>query len=273
MHEPIQRAPGPHPRFHQHPPYSLRRLYARPATLVVVLVAAVALAALAAYEHGTVLLEVDEPIQRWVVDRRTDTWTDVFAWASRLGDNRVVFPLAVALAVITWRRCHYLALAIIGAALLRSGYEFVLKDLVARPRPDLAPLADFQGYSHPSGHPMAVLSVYGLLPPVVALFGASRRVWWAVTTGVVTLAVAVAMSRVYRSAHWPLDVTASLLWGSLYLLAVETAYDAVHRRMGWHDDGLDAPAGTDGTATAHEIEAPHPEAASSGGADHRRRSG
>ena len=83
---------------------------------------------------------------------------------------------------------------------------------------------------------------------MVALFGAGKKLWWTVTGTVSAIIVLVAMARVYRGAHWATDVTASVLWATLFLLAVEVLYTRFHERFGWHDDadGLvarDAPVG------------------------------
>lgn len=233
------------PHFHRHPPYSPRHLFDRPWVFEVVVVVAVALAVAAAFDGGRLLLHVDEPVQRWVVDRRTDGWSSFFAAASRMGDNAVVFPLGLAIAIGIYRRCRFLSYALVVAIAVRPGFEFVLKAIVGRERPDIEPLVEFLGPSHPSGHPLAALSVWGLLPPVVALLGAGRRLWWSTVGVVFTIVVLVAAARVYRGAHWFTDVTASLVWGSLFLVGVELVYDHIHDRFHWHDPSCPPPDGSD----------------------------
>lgn len=190
---------------------------------------AIVLALFAAVDGGSVLLTVDEPITRWVVDRRTETLTDFFNAASKLGDNIVVFVVAVILAAATVQRCRYLAAAFIGAAAVRPLLEFILKAGIDRERPDIEPLVDFAGPSHPSGHPLAAAALWGLVPAFVAVHWRSRFLWWTAMGVAPLVVVAVAAARVYRGAHWSSDVIASLMWAVLYLAAVQGVADRFHR--------------------------------------------
>lgn len=195
---------------------------------VATVLAVVTLAVLASTDGSSVLLRIDEPVARWVSDVRTGAWTDFFNGASRLGDNIVVFAIAAPLAVVTWFRCRYLAVAIVLAAAFRPLMEFILKAGIDRERPDIDPLGEFAGPSHPSGHPMAAAALWGLIPAVVALHFRSRVLWWAAAVITFAIVVLVAAARVYKGAHWITDVTASLLWAGLYLLAVQGVFDRFH---------------------------------------------
>lgn len=219
------RPPG---RWHENPPFSPRHVFEEEIALAAAFVLGITLALLAGFDDGRVLLRFDEPVQEWVVEQRTPDWDTFFQWTSRLGDNIVVFALALTMALIALPRCRFLAAAILLAVAFRPALEFVMKAVIERDRPDIEPLSDFMGPSHPSGHPMAFLSVWGLLPPLLALYGASKRVWWTAVGFVCVGAVGVAAARVYRGAHWTTDVVASLLWASLYLLAVQLLYEWAH---------------------------------------------
>jgi membrane-associated phospholipid phosphatase len=186
------------------------------------------LAGLAAFDGGSILLHVDEPVARWVAEQRTPWLTTLFDAASALGDNVVVFAAGAATAAVTWRRCRYLAGALVLAGAFRPVMEFVLKALIDRERPDIEPLREFRGPSHPSGHPMAAAAFWGLVPAVIALHVRSRRLWQAAVAVSLAIVAMVAFSRVYLGGHWLTDVTASIGWATLYLIAVQGTFDRFH---------------------------------------------
>jgi undecaprenyl-diphosphatase len=227
-----QRAHGHRTHAHRHLPLTPAKVLLVDEILVVVVAAmAVVLAFLAAYDGGSVLLTWDEPIQRFVEDNRGPSLDELFRQVSRLGSNIVIFPVAAVMAALSWRRCRPLALFVVASALLRPPMEFIFKELVDRDRPDIVRMVDGTGPSHPSGHVLASLAVWGLLPAVVAIVTGSRR-WWRVSVAAVMVLIPfIAASRVYLGVHWATDVFQGLLIGSLYLLVVEVVF------LRWHPDG------------------------------------
>jgi undecaprenyl-diphosphatase len=121
-----------------------------------------------------------------------------------------------------------LAIAIVVAVALRPLFELLLKDVVGRPRPDLDRMVNGVGYSHPSGHVLATITLYMLLPAVVALYFGRKRMWQATWIFVAFLAPAMAACRVYLGVHWATDAAAGLLWGVVYLAAVGALFDRYH---------------------------------------------
>jgi undecaprenyl-diphosphatase len=219
--------------LHRHPPLTPWSFYSpRRELLLVVGALFAALAAAAILTSSRLLLTWDEPITLWLVRHRTPALDTFFLSASRLASTSTIFVLGPLLVLITWRRCRAVAIAVAVATLARPLLETVLKQLVDRPRPDLGRLVNGIGPSFPSGHVMAAVALWGLLPIVVGLFTRSRRLWWASVVVSGTIIVVVAASRVYLGVHWFSDVCAGLLFGSFFLLGVEAVLDAVHRKDG-----------------------------------------
>lgn len=215
--------------LHRDPPFTPTQFFFHRRIVFAVTVSlVVGLAVLAAVDGGSVLLRVDEPVAEWIGRERTPLLTDLFNAGSHLGDNIVVFSLAIVLAALTARRCHFLALALLAAAFVRPLVEFTLKAVIGRTRPEIAPLGEFHGPSHPSGHPMAAASLWGLMPAVVALHVRSKALWWGTVGVAATVVVVVAAARVYKGAHYLTDVVAALAWAGLYLACVQGTFDRFH---------------------------------------------
>ncbi len=215
--------------LHRDPPMTPTSFFrAQRTAFAVTIGTVVVLTTLATWDRGRILLHVDEPVARFVADHRTPALTDAFNFISHAGDNLVIFPLAIALALWTWPRCRFLAVAVVFAALLRPVLEYLLKGAVGRERPDIEPLGTFHGPSHPSGHPLAATSLWGLVPAVVALHVHSKILWWAAVAASFTIIIGVAASRVYKGAHYLTDVTASLAWAGFYLAVVQGCFDRFH---------------------------------------------
>ncbi len=229
---PSNRNPVKRP-LHLDPPLTPRGvLLQHPALIWVVAGTALTLALAARIDHGSLLLTWDEPIQRWVESRRTSGLESTFRSFSRLGSNIVIFPAFAVIVLATARRCRALALALTVAVLARPVFEFVLKLLVGRDRPDLERLVDGTGYSFPSGHVLAAVTLWGLLPPLVALTTNRRWIWWLTTATSGLLIAGISASRIYLGVHWFSDVIGGLLIGWLYLTVIESIYSHHHHGRG-----------------------------------------
>lgn len=158
----------------------------------------------------TGLLVWDGPITNWVVASRSTGVDDVFRELSFLGSTKVVLLVSAIAALLAARKCPRLAIAIVVIALARPATEFLLKEVVSRDRPIGDRLVGGEGYSFPSGHPLATVASWGTLPLVAALYTKRRALWWAVAITVWTMVVLVAMSRVWLGVHWTSDVVASI---------------------------------------------------------------
>lgn len=188
------------------------------------------MAALAAFDGGSVLSAVDEPVTRWLMTLRSIRLDALVKGISALGGVTVVVAVLVLLLLLVWHECRPLAWTLLAASAARPALEWVLKELIDRPRPDMGRLVAGTGPSFPSGHVMAAVAIWGLLPPVVGLLSGRRSAWWCSVWFSAAVITAVAFSRVYLGVHWLTDVVGALLLGGLYLLGVETLLDWHHRR-------------------------------------------
>jgi undecaprenyl-diphosphatase len=219
------------PNLHREPPLTIAGVFMRyPWALPAIIVAFTAMAAAAAIANGALLKVWDEPIRSWISDHRTGALNTFFTNVTDLGSWQVVVIGLVVLLALAWRTCAPLAGMLIVATCARPLCEWVIKGVVGRERPQVGALVDSAGPSFPSGHVMAAIALWGLVPPIVALMTHRRGLWWAATIVSGTIILLVAASRVYMGVHWFSDVIGGLLFGAVYLLLIERLGDVSHRR-------------------------------------------
>jgi undecaprenyl-diphosphatase len=222
---------APHEHVHAVPPITPASLLLSRKGLAIGLgILLVSFAFAAALRNGQLLLTWDAPIQRHVEASRTALLDNFFLSVSRLGSQIPVLTIGTVLALVTWRRCRAVATALFVATWARPAIEFCIKALVDRERPDFYRLVAGNGPSFPSGHVMASIALWGLLPVVVSLYSRSRRVWWASVWVSISLIVLVAASRVYLGVHWFSDVNMGFVAGGFFLLGVQWVLEREHKK-------------------------------------------
>src|SRR5262245_46377893 len=225
--------PTRRPRRHVHaapPATPLSVLRSRPWLVYALAGAFAALALAAATRGGQILLTWDVPIQRWVEGHRTPGLDTFFLTVSRLGSTVTVLVAGTLASVVTWRRCRAVGVALLVATFSRPLLEFTIKAVVDRSRPDLHRLVAGNGPSFPSGHVMAAVALWGLLPVIVGLYTRRRDLWWASVVVAGTLIGGISASRIYLGVHWFSDVLGGLLVGTFFLIGVDTVFSRTHLR-------------------------------------------
>lgn len=232
---PVAVAPVAPTRTHAHlqPPSSPSRILLEPLHPFLFIAGLfVALAVAAFIAHGWLLLHVDEPVGRFVVDHRT-AWLDTtMLRISFFGSTRFVLAGGLALAIAAWPKCRMATLLIVGATLTRPPVEFLLKLIVNRDRPEIDQMVHGAGYSFPSGHPMAAATLWLMVPVVISLYTPSRRAWHVSVTACLAAVVLIGASRVYLGVHWPTDVLAGGLAAAMLLAGLDVVFRRLHAPRG-----------------------------------------
>jgi membrane-associated phospholipid phosphatase len=172
--------------------------------------------------HSGGLARTDESTVRSLVAERTPFLTDVSEVGSTLGGAPLLPILVGVIALVCallqkWRIAAFAAFAL----MVESATYRVTSLAVPRERPDVTRLDDLPAdASFPSGHTAAAIAVYGGLVLLITSRFPNRglRVLaWAVA---VLVPGFVALSRMYRGMHHPLDVTGGLVIGIGALLVL-----------------------------------------------------
>jgi undecaprenyl-diphosphatase len=203
-----------------HLPPTLKSELRRAAPLTVPLIAITLLVWLA----GVLVLhsrvnDWDLSVDRWLADHRVgwlNTFTEWGTWLAETVPVLVLIVLAVVLARVWthgWRTSVFLASAVAGEKLI----YIISSTIVARGRPPLPTLDDtYATNSFPSGHVGSAITLYGAIAIAVAAWRGRR--YLGPLMGVMTLFTAiVAFARMYRGFHYPSDVIASVIIGTVWL--------------------------------------------------------
>lgn len=178
--------------------------------------------ALIARFADTLLLHVDRPIHYEVLESREGWLNQAMAMISLLGTRYVIGLFLVGLAgwVLITGRCRKALFVLVAAFVANFALEAILKQTIARPRPDTLRLVPGNGPSFPSGHVVATVGFYGVLA-VVAWKSTWQR-WARAGAYLAASAVilAVGYSRIYLGVHWFSDVMGGFLVGTIFVLGV-----------------------------------------------------
>lgn len=177
------------------------------------------LAVMAVSDEGF-LLRVDTAVQETTIEARTGWLDTAMVILTELGTRYVIGVLGAGLAIWAWvtGRCRT-TVAIIGVAvLLNPAFEILFKELVGRVRPNLDQILPGNGPSFPSGHVLASVGFYGLIPLLVWEATTKRWARIAATVSSAMVILIVGASRVYLDVHWTTDVVAGYLLGTVLVV-------------------------------------------------------
>ncbi len=164
----------------------------------------------------------DLAVAEWVQSISIPLFDGVMRGVSALGWwlPASIITVCAGLALVVIKRRSDAALLVV-LVLVSLGVNWVIKQIVASPRPDPGLLdvrEELTTYGFPSGHVLFAVVCFGAL--AILLSGLKGRYAWlrrAGQVGLVMLVVAMAMSRVYLGAHWPSDTLGALAMGGVYL--------------------------------------------------------
>ena len=166
----------------------------------------------------------DRPIAEEVVGWRTAVLDDVMSTATHLGGTAFVataLAIAALASLVLLRGARwpwFFCVAAVGGLQL-SG---VVKHVVDRERPALAPLFDVASPAFPSGH--AAASAACFLAVAYFLWETRGRAAGVLACiGAMALFVLVGFTRVYLGVHWPTDVVFGWLLGASWVFVAARA--------------------------------------------------
>jgi undecaprenyl-diphosphatase len=180
----------------------------------------------------------DEAVNTWLASHRSPSRNDVSFVGTMIGDIPFIPALVIltAIGAAVLRRWRVFAF-IVGAIAVEVATYRVTSLIVHRQRPSVPRLDPDHlpvNQSYPSGHVAAAVVVYGGLALLISGRLRNRGARLAVWTLAIALPLVVAVSRMYRGMHHPLDVIAGCLMGlaaiAIALFAARAAGEAARLR-------------------------------------------
>jgi membrane-associated phospholipid phosphatase len=187
----------------------------------------------------------DEAVNTWLASHRSSTRNDVSFVGTAIGDIPFIPALVIltAIGAAILRRWRVFAF-ILGAIAVEVASYRVTSLIVHRQRPSVPRLDPDHlpvNQSYPSGHVAAAVVVYIGLALLISARLRDRGARIAIWTLAIALPLVVALSRMYRGMHHPLDVAAGCLMGfaaiSIALFATRAAGEAARLRSSAGSDG------------------------------------
>lgn len=162
-------------------------------------------------------------------------FTDSFmVFITELGSIWFFTLLTIIAVVWLWFRAKdrwtalFFVIAVAGGGLLNS----LLKSFYGRERPAINEAIDAIGFSFPSGHAMGSLILYGFV--IFLTIRGHHKEWlkWTVSISLAVLVLLIGVSRIYLGAHFPSDVAAGFIAGTIWLLLCITALEWINWQSG-----------------------------------------
>jgi membrane-associated phospholipid phosphatase len=161
------------------------------------------------------IARADARFPEWLESQRTAFWTDLSYAGSYIGDAPILIPIVAGVALFLvlqnrWRTASF----VVQAGMVEFAAYGLTVVFISRLRPDVVRLDPFNiHHSFPSGHVAASTAVYGAIALLVAAHYKALPLRIAIWSIAASIPVVVALSRMYRGEHHPIDVAAGLLMG------------------------------------------------------------
>lgn len=163
---------------------------------------------------------VDIQVVQWFQQYRHPLLTKIMLFFSFIGDTVPVTVISVLVMFILFRIFHQrIELFLFSLVLIGSTISTILlKSYYQRERPQLDMLVMEEGFSFPSGHSMAALSLYGIVTFLLWRHVSNVSGRNILLLSSIILIIIIGISRMYLGVHYPSDVIGAYLFSSFWLL-------------------------------------------------------
>lgn len=161
---------------------------------------------------------IDTAFSKWMFQLHNPVFTAFFRFITDFGYIQILLILLVIILIVfhKYRFAYILPIHVTISVI----FNMILKNIFARPRPEMIRLIDETGFSFPSGHAMVTMVAYGYLIYVVHHYIKQKWLRYSLISLLVFIIVSVGLSRIYLGVHYLTDVLAGYSISLFYLLVV-----------------------------------------------------
>lgn len=168
---------------------------------------------------GNTTIQFDDEVSNFLISFRNPTLTHIMILFTKIGDFLGYIFLFFSLSVFfifkkNWKTIFQISLVMVFA----SGLNFILKNIISRPRPTTDRLVYANFYSFPSGHAMSAIVFYGFLSYISILLIKKKPIRYLFVSACVFMVLLIGASRIYLGVHYPSDILAGYLAGISWLM-------------------------------------------------------
>lgn len=146
----------------------------------------------------------------------SDFVTPIAKVITNFGGGIVLITTSLILLIVIKNR--KIGISIVANLCIITSLNFILKEILQRPRPTEYRIIDEKGYSFPSGHSMVSMAFYGFIIYLVCKYIKNKYLKIGLIAFLSILIALIGISRIYLGVHYTSDVAAGFLISISYLI-------------------------------------------------------
>ena len=146
----------------------------------------------------------------------SDFMTPVAKFITNLGS--ATFLILVAMLSVLLIKNKKIGISVCSNLAVAAVLNFLLKNILQRPRPTEFRIIDENGYSFPSGHSMVSMAFYGFIIYLIYKYVKKDNIKWPLIILLGALILFIGVSRIYLGVHYTSDVLGGFLISISYLI-------------------------------------------------------
>ena len=161
--------------------------------------------------------DIDNSVYSFIISFRCNFLDNYFKLITKLGNvTYVIIVLGICVLFIRNKNVVYLCFSMSLSVI----FNYIIKHIIKRDRPNVLRLISQGGYSYPSGHTMISICCYGYLFYYVYKYVKNKYLRISLLILLSIIIISIPISRIYLGVHYFSDIVGGLLLGGVILFIV-----------------------------------------------------